>query len=68
MDRGKTHKLICLDPVLLQDWIIQASMFHNRILVYMFNITTDIFHMQYVRNEYEANMFIEYVIEKNGEL
>jgi hypothetical protein len=60
--------LIVLGPVLLQDWIVQASMFDNHILVYMFNEVNGKFHMQCVNSDYEANLFIEYVIEKNGEI
>ena len=63
-----SKKLITLGPILLHDWIIQASMFKERILIYMFNELTGVFHMQYVRNEIEANIFIEYVIEKNGQI
>lgn len=68
MNEKIKRSLIVLGPVLLHDWIVQASMFQDRILVYMFNEVNHKFHMQYVRSDYEANMFIEYVIEKNGEL
>lgn len=68
MNEKIKRSLIVLGPVLLHDWIVQASMFQDRILVYMFNEVNGKFHMQYVRSDYEANMFIEYVIEKNGEL
>jgi len=43
-------------------------MFKERILIYMYNELTGVFHMQCVRNEIEANIFIEYVIEKNGQI
>jgi len=63
-----SKKLIRLGPILLQDWIIQASMFKERILVYMYNELTGVFHIQYVINEIEANIFIVYVIEKKGQI
>lgn len=59
--------LISLGPVHKNDWIIQASVFKDHILVMMFNYTNGNFYLQYLNNEYEANMFIEYVLEK-GEL
>lgn len=68
MNEKIKRALIVLGPVLLHDWIVQASMFRNHIMVYMFNEVNGKFHMQCVRDEYEANLFIEYVIEKNGEL
>lgn len=60
-------ELISLGPVHKNDWIIQASVFKDHILVMMFNYTNGNFYLQYLNNEYEANMFIEYVLEK-GEL
>jgi hypothetical protein len=61
------NKIISLGPIKRKDWFIQASLFKDTILVMMFNEAKFNFYVQYLRNEYEANMFIEYVIEK-GEL
>lgn len=58
---------IPLGPVERGEWIIQASVYKSHILVMMFNYTNGNFYTQYLNNEYEANMFIEYVLEK-GEL
>ncbi len=62
-----SKKIISLGPILREDWVIQASLCRDTILVCMFNEQTFAYYMQYLNNEYEANMFIEYVIEK-GEL
>lgn len=62
-----SRKLISLGAVAREEWIVQASLFSNTILVVMYNTQTGYYTMQYLRDEYEANMFIEYVIEK-GEL
>ena len=59
--------VISLGAVHKGSWIIQASVYKENILVMMFNFTNAKFYLQYLNNEYEANMFIEYVIEK-GEL
>jgi hypothetical protein len=61
------NRIVILGPILRDDWLIQASLYKDTILVSMFNEVTLNFYMQYLHNEYEANMFIEYVIEK-GEL
>jgi hypothetical protein len=53
-----------LGPVEKGQWIIQASVYKDRILVTMFNYTNANCYTQYLSNEYEANMFIEYVLEK----
>jgi hypothetical protein len=60
-------RIIILGPIVRDDWLIQASLYNDTILVSMFNEVTFNFYMQYLHNEYEANLFIEYVIEK-GEL
>lgn len=59
--------IVSLGPILRDGWLIQASLYKDTILVCMFNEETLSYYMQYLNNEYEANMFIEYVIEK-GEL
>lgn len=59
-----TDKPISLGPIEKGDWIIQPSVSKNTILVMMFNYTNAAFCMQYLNNEYEANLFIEYIIEK----
>jgi hypothetical protein len=53
-----------LGPVEKGQWIIQASVYKDRILVIMFNYTNGNCYTQYLDNEYHANMFIEYVLEK----
>lgn len=58
---------IPLGPIEKGEWIIQASVYKDTILVMMFNYTNANFYTQYLNDEYEANMFIEYVLEK-GEL
>jgi hypothetical protein len=60
-------RIVILGPIVRDDWLIQASLYNDTILISMFNEVTFNFYMQYLRNEYEANLFIEYVIEK-GEL
>lgn len=61
------NKLISLGAIKRDEWTIQASLYKDTILVMMFSEATLNFYLQYLRNEYEANLFIEYVIEK-GEL
>jgi hypothetical protein len=61
------RKFISLGPIERDDWIIQASLYNHRIMVIMFNQINGNYAMQYLNNEYEANIFIEYVLEK-GEL
>jgi hypothetical protein len=62
-----SKKLVSLGAIIRDDWLIQASIYKDTIMICMFNEVTFNFYVQYVHNEYEANMFIEYVIEK-GEL
>lgn len=61
------NKIVTLGPIRREDWLIQASLFRDTILITMFNEATYNCYVQYMHNEYEANLFIEYVIEK-GEL
>lgn len=49
------------------EWIIQLSVYKHHILILMFNYVNTNFYTQCLSNEYEANLFIEYVLEK-GEL
>jgi hypothetical protein len=58
------NKVTFLSVVKKDDWLIQASVFKYVILVTMFNEITGKCFIQYLNNEYEANLFIEYVIEK----
>jgi len=58
------NEIISLGPIEKGDWIIQPSVSKNAILVMMFNYTNAAFCMHYLTNEYEANLFIEYIIEK----
>lgn len=62
-----SRKLISLGAVERQGWIVQASLFNDVIMVALYNTETGYYIMQYLNDEYEANMFIEYVIEK-GEI
>lgn len=59
-----TNKVISLGATERGDWIIQPSVSQNTILVMMFNYTNAAFCMHYLNDEYEANLFIEYIIEK----
>lgn len=45
-------------------WFIQASVYKSHILITMFNYTNGNCYTQYLDNEYQANLFIEYVLEK----
>ena len=58
--------IVSLGPVHKGSWIIQASVYKEHILVMMFNFQTATFAMQYLKDEYEANLFVEYVLEKGG--
>lgn len=53
-----------LGPIEKGAWIIQPSAYKGCILVLMLNYTNGNFYLQYLNDEYEANMFIEYVLEK----
>jgi hypothetical protein len=45
-------------------WLIQASVYKSRILITMFNYANGNCYTQYLDNEYHANLFVEYVLEK----
>ena len=62
-----SKKLLSLGAIQREEWIIQASLLDDTIMVIMFNADTYSYAMQYLKNELEANLFIEYVIEK-GEI
>jgi hypothetical protein len=49
------------------NWSINATMYKNTILVYMYNIHSNKFFMQCLNDEHEASLFVEYILEK-GEL
>lgn len=55
---------VSLGAVEKGQWIIQASVYKNHILITMFNYTNANCYTQYLDNEYQANLFIEYVLEK----
>lgn len=59
--------LISLGSIQKGEWIIQPSLYKRRVLVMMYNYVNGRFYLQYLNDNYEANIFIEYVLEK-GEL
>lgn len=59
--------LISLGSIQKGEWIIQPSLYRGRVLVMMYNYVNGRFYLQYLNDNYEANIFIEYVLEK-GEL
>jgi hypothetical protein len=59
--------LISLGSIQKGEWIIQPSLYKGRVLVMMYNYVNGRFYLQYLNDNYEANIFIEYVLEK-GEL
>lgn len=46
------------------DWLIKASQQYDRIMIAMYNQYTHYFLIQWVKDPYEANLLIEYVMEK----
>ena len=60
------QKLITMDCVQVGEWLIKPSQMFNNIMVTMFNMETGEFVLQYVKDTMQANLLIEYIIEKGG--
>lgn len=60
------NKLISMECVRVGEWLIKPSQMFGRILVSMFNLETDEYILHCVRDSKEANLLIEYIIEKGG--
>lgn len=53
-----------MDCVQVHDWLIKTSRLYDRIMVCMFSMTTFECIIHWVKDPMEANLLIEYVIEK----
>ncbi len=55
-----------MDCVQVGDWLIKASQMYGRILLSMFNLDSGEYILHSVKDSGEANLLIEYIIEKGG--
>lgn len=62
----RKNKLISMDCVRVGEWLVKPSQMHERILISMFNLETEEYILHCVRDTREANLLIEYIIEKGG--
>ena len=62
----RKNKLISMDCVRVGEWLVKPSQMFGRILISMFNLETDEYILHSVRDATEANLLIEYIIEKGG--
>lgn len=60
------NKLISMDCVRVGDWLVKPSQMFGRILVSMFNLDSGEYILHSVKDSIEANLLIEYIIEKGG--
>lgn len=62
----KKNKLVSMDCVQVGNWLIKPSQMYGRILLSMFNLDSGEYILHSVRDSGEANLLIEYIIEKGG--
>lgn len=55
-----------MDCVQVGNWLIKPSQMYGRILLSMFNLDSGEYILHSVRDSGEANLLIEYIIEKGG--
>ena len=60
------QKLISMDCVRVGEWLVKPSQMHGRILISMFNLDTGEYILHSVKDALQANLLIEYIIEKGG--
>jgi len=62
----RKSKLVSMDCVQVGDWLIKPSQMYGRILLSMFNLDSGEYILHSVKDSGEANLLIEYIIEKGG--
>lgn len=62
----RKNKLITMDCVRVGDWLVKPSQMFGRILVSMYNLHTNEYILHSVKDSLEANLLIEYIVEKGG--
>lgn len=60
------QKLISMECVQVGEWLVKPSQMFGRILISMFNLETDEYILHCVKDTTEANLLIEYIIQKGG--
>lgn len=62
----RKNKLVSMDCVQVGDWLIKPSQMYERILLSMFNLDSGEYILHSVKDSGEANLLIEYIIQKGG--